>query len=94
MQKGWGIHLGLLQPPQHVPCSPICCEMQVWSLACRITPTALDWLVGGFSLETDDPDMLLCSGMPAMQWCLTGYAGVDSWDDLSQTDVAVIADYS
>lgn len=52
MQKGWGIHLGLLQPPQHVPRSPVCCEVQVWPLAPGITPTALDRLVGGSSLET------------------------------------------
>lgn len=38
-------------------------------------------------------DMLLCSGMPAVQWCLSGYAGADSWDELSQTDVAVNADF-
>lgn len=46
MQKDWGIHLGLLQPPQRVPRSSLCCEVQVWPLAPGITPSALDWLAG------------------------------------------------
>lgn len=41
-----------------------------------------------------DIDLLDHPGMPAMQWCLSGYAGADSWHEMSQTDAAVNADNS
>lgn len=37
--------------------------------------------------------MLVRSGMPATQWCLTGSAGADSCGEMSHTDVAVNTDF-